>query len=95
MAATYADLLSTLYGIYGAHMHLYEAGILGTQNFEMGNLSESIILRVAVPTVLTGIYALSKENPNRLTFTIDKTMRIANVLCWAFVALNTVQFVLK
>lgn len=68
-----------------------EVGPLGSQLMEADNHTGAYVARIAVTAVLLGLYALSKEHPNRFTYSVDRAMRISNVITWGIVALNAVQ----
>lgn len=87
MTAAYADIGSTAIGLTRG---FHEVGFLASQ-FEQNAMTTAFITRLAVTSVLVGIYAISKEYPNRLTFSVDKAARITNIITWGVVALNAVQ----
>ncbi len=72
-----------------------EVGILGRQLFSEGNMTGAYIARMGFAAVLIGVYALSKEYPNSLSFSVDRAMRISNVLVWGVLAVNMAQLVIK
>jgi hypothetical protein len=70
---------------------LVEVG-LGARNLaEANNMAGAYVFRMAVTSVLIGLYAFSKEHPNRFSFSIDRATRIANIISWGVAALNAVQ----
>lgn len=88
LAAGLGDVATTAVGLSNGFK---ETGIMGQHLVEMNNETGAYVARVAVSAVLIGIYALSKEYPNRFSFSVDRAMRISNVITWGIVALNTVQ----
>lgn len=70
-----------------------EIGIIGSRMHEVGNPDGMYVYRMAVTAVLIGLYAFSKEHPSRYSFSIDRATRIANIISWGVVALNSIQIV--
>ncbi len=83
-----ADVGTTVLGI---NQGMAEAGVLGHDCYERGDMTGAYIVRVAVTATLIGLYALSKEKPGRWEFPIDRAVRIANIFSWSIAALNAVQ----
>ncbi len=92
MASAYADITSTFIGLNNG---FHEVGFLGSQMAEHNAMTHAYISRIAVTAIFIGIYALSKENPSRFTFSVDRAARIGNLLSWGAVTLNALQFVVK
>lgn len=85
VAASVADVLTTKIGLaLGAN----EVGFIGRHMVESGMVDEAMFLRLGVAVTLMGIYALSKEYPNKYSDAIDKGVRIGNLYAWGIAALN-------
>lgn len=83
-----ADIATTAVGL---SQGFQEVGGFGSHAAETGNMNGAYIYRMAVTAILIGIYAYSKENPNRFSYSIDRAARISNLILWGVVALNAVQ----
>jgi energy-converting hydrogenase Eha subunit A len=83
-----SDIATTAIGLENG---MVERGIAGKNLAETNNMVGAYVFRIAVTSVLIGLYAFSKENPSRFSFSIDRATRIANVICWGVVALNATQ----
>jgi hypothetical protein len=87
-AAGVTDITTTAVALNSG---LIEGGFAGRNLAEMHNMAGAYVFRMAVTSVLIGLYAYSKENPNRFSFSIDRATRIANIISWGVAALNAVQ----
>lgn len=88
LAAGFADVGTTAIGLNSGFR---EVGILASQMVESGHTTEAYLTRIAVSAILIGIYAVSKEYPNKFTNSIDKGIRIGNIFAWGIAALNAAQ----
>lgn len=90
LTAGFADVGTTAMGL---NMGFVEVGILPSHMIESGLATEAYITRIAVSAVLIGIYALSKQYPHKFTDSVDKGIRIGNIVAWGVAALNAVQLI--
>lgn len=90
VTAAFADAGTTAMGL---NMGFREVGILPSHMVESGLTTEAYITRIAVSAVLIGIYALSKQYPNKYSDSVDKGIRIGNLVAWGVAALNAVQLI--
>lgn len=88
MMAGLADVATTMGNL---NLGYKEIGIAAGPMVEMGNHTGAYVYRMTVTAVLIGLYAFSKEHPHRFSFSIDRGVRIANVISWGIVTLNTMQ----
>lgn len=90
LASAVADVGTTAFGVQA--LNFREIGIGANALGPEALMPESFVLRVAVPALLIGVYALAKERENfTLAYSTEKAMAIGNVLCWAAVVFNTSQ----
>jgi hypothetical protein len=87
-----ADVVSTHMGL---NLGLKEIGLVGSLNFENHSMTNAYISRIAVTALIIGMYALTKEYPNRLSYSVDKATRIINLITWGVVAMNSIQLIMK
>jgi energy-converting hydrogenase Eha subunit A len=83
-----SDVATTAVGLANGFK---EVGPLASHLMEVDNDTGAYITRIAVTSVMLGVYALSKEYPNRFSYSVDRAMRISNLITWGIVALNVVQ----
>ena len=88
MMGAFADVVSTQMAM---GLGMKEVGIASRGMMESGAQSAAYALRVAVPAILIGLYALTKKHGGRWEFSLDRAMRIGNIVCWGVVALNMAQ----
>jgi hypothetical protein len=65
-----------------------EKGIQAEDMFAQGQVSEMLIIKVAVTAFMIGIYALAAHRNSRYHPAIEKALKIGTVLVWLAVAWN-------
>lgn len=88
LTAGVADVATTMAAL---NIGLTESGIFGQKMAETENMNGAYMYRLAVTSIIVALYAFSKENPSRYSFSIDKATRIANIISWGIVTLNTLN----
>ena len=88
LASVFANAGTTMVGFSRGHTEI--SPLLQTFT-ERGDVSEAIIVKTAVISAIICLYALSKQNPGRWEFSIDRSARIINVLSWSAAALNAAR----
>jgi|SRR3989344_8792725 len=85
-AGAIADVSTTLIGFSKG----VPEGMIGMKNvIENSGVDDALILKMAVTSLIIGVYALSKQTEwERLGKSTDKAARLFNVCIWAGAALN-------
>ncbi len=83
-----ADVATTMVGL---RLGIQEGGIAGGPLVEQGYETNAYVFRVAVTAAWIGLYSLSKQHPGRWDFSIDRAVRIANVISWSVAVMNAIE----
>lgn len=84
LAANMADVVLTK--IATEHFNAAEFGVLGSQMTEIPNGNELVYAsKIAITTIIIGLYALTQKEGKRWKFSTDKVLKIGNVMVWGVV----------